>query len=371
MRKATQLFVALACFSGLQAEDGAESSNAFIDFFQTGLSRVDIETDGLMSDDVNVYRSAVSYQIVSGKWTIGGTAGQTRHDIDYNPNVTTNPSERDERTQDYSLSIEREWSDSVSVSLSGSYYNGFTDFRSLWISEFFRQSFQDFPQYREADPQGFSVGLGTVYTFANGVDTLSVDLGFARDRIAPGWEIGGPRFNEAESTNDRLETISGSVELENVITRSLKTRQTVRLSEVTNRQLRVQYQTDWAWRFAPQFVLRAELGGAYERPDFEAYFGSANVVYEVNEQLQLSLGFRLYSDTGEITSSNFNTAAPGFDSDELSISVRWTNGQIAARASVGFYDTHFDESQIENISFANLYSDREFIAFRLAVSSEF
>ena len=292
--------------------------------------RIDFEADALISDDIRVQRYSAAYEAEAGDLTFGASFGYLTHFIDYNPNGTTNPLTRTEETFQGSLSLGYAWNDSLTSSISFSGYEGFTDYRSLWISEFFRQSFELFPQYEEADPYGFAISFGNSWEFANGVDRISLDLGYSRDRIAPGWEIGGLRFNEAESTDDILETFSGSLTVENYVTSTIKTQQTVRLSQVTDRELRTQLRTNWAW--AP---------------------------------------LDLYTDSGEITTSNFNTAAPALDSNEISASLLWTNGTHSLRGTVGFYQTDFEPSGVENIEFANLYRDRDFFALRGAYSLTF
>lgn len=370
------VLVMLPASGGSLDSDTLEAVEAFAEeeaprFLELSSQRIDFEADALISDDIRVQRYSAAYEAEAGYLTFGASFGYLTHFIDYNPNGTTNPLTRTEETFQGSLSLGYAWNDSLTSSISLSGYEGFTDYRSLWISEFFRQSFELFPQYEEADPYGFAISFGNSWEFANGVDRISLDLGYSRDRIAPGWEIGGLRFNEAESTDDILETFSGSLTVENYVTSTIKTQQTVRLSQVTDRELRTQLRTNWAWAPLDSWTLRAELGATFEPTDFESYFGGLNLVYQITPQLSFDLGYRLYTDSGEITTSNFNTAAPALDSNEISASLLWTNGTHSLRGTVGFYQTDFEPSGVENIEFANLYRDRDFFALRGAYSLTF
>jgi len=92
----------------------------------------------------------------------------------------------------------------------------------------------------------------------------------------------------------------------------------------------------------------------------------------VTPKLQIDLGYRIYEDTGEINSSNFNNAAPGLRSSELSISALYRARGFDVRGSIAMFDTDFDEiTNPENTVFGNLFRDREFLAARLAFSRSF
>lgn len=346
--------------------DQEESSS-----FSISAQRIDTEFDFLLSDDIQVNRYSTAYEAKVGDFTLGLSFGYLTHAIDYNPNGSTSPTHRNEETFQGSFSAAYNWNDSLTTNISLSGYEGFTDYRSLWISEFFLQSFGLFPQYEEADPYGWSLSFGNTWNFANGVDRLSLDFGYSRDRIAPGWEIGGIRFNEAESSEDLLETFSGSLRLENYLTNNIKTQQTIRLSQVTDREIRTQARTNWAWSPFNKWTLRAEFGATFEPSDFESYFGGLNAIYQITPELSIDVGYRYYTDSGEITNANFNTAAPALESTEISSSLLWNRGSHAVRLSVGFYQTDFVPSGVENIEFANLFRDRDFFAIRGAYTLTF
>ena len=139
-----------------------------------------------------------------------------------------------------------------------------------------------------------------------------------------------------------------------------------------NREFRTQVQSQFAYSLSDRFTLRGQIGASNEEPTFEAIYGGLNLVYELNSNWQFDLGFRYYEDTGEISNTNFNTAAPGVNSTEISCGVLWRKDGLAVRASVALYNTDFDPvTNPANQVFANLYRDRDFVAARVALSYDF
>ncbi len=372
------LFLIGSAFAGDELQAPAHSQNPSSGSFLQGLfpdggNRIDLESDGLFSDDIDVIRSSIRFQQTRGPLRFRGVFGETEHDILYTPGqgTFTLPSERNERTRDYEIGIDYTLRSNLRLTASGRHSDGFSDHRSLWISEFYRQSFQFFPSYEEADPRSYSASIGLEWDYqAN--STLAITAGVSRSNIVAGISIDPLNFDDVVIGEDELDTLSGSLRWETVINSRLKTQQTLRFSKTDGRDLRSQLQSDWAFAITDQWTIRAQFGAAHEDPSFEAFYGGLTLVYELNRNWQFDFGFRKYDDTGEVNSSNFNTSAPGFSSSELSFGVLWRGGSTSIRASVAMYDTEFDNIQvIENRVFGGLYQDRDFVAARLAISHQF
>ncbi len=344
-----------------------------------GASSLDFDVDILSSSDIEVLNYKVQYERQIGSYKLLLGYGNTRHQVDYTVPIGTNTDDNFVSTSadDYSLGVEKFIGENLLLSLTGQYTKGFSDHRSVWIAEFNRQRWGGFPSFREANPQSYAASVGLQWNYsASG--RLGATLGYSNALIVPGVSIDGDTVLDPTGqpdvmiTEEGIDTFSGSLQWEQNLNSRLKAQQTLRLSQIENREFRTQFSSEWAYALTPNIVLRLDVGATNEEPTFEAIYGGVKFIYELGTSLQFDLGWRYYEDTGEINSSNFNTAAPGVLNTEISAGVLWTQGNLAMRASVAIFDTDFDEvTNSVNEVFTNLYRDREFIAGRLAMSYSF
>lgn len=338
------------------------------------ISRVfSTDADLIFADDVEIQRYSAEYDVTWGNTTFGISYSRTLYDVDFSGPGLFDTNLTDQ-TDNYSLSLAHDWNDTYSSSISLSGYQGFTSFRSLWFPEFFRQNDGAFPGFRElGDPFGISVALGNTYTFANGIDSVNVGLSYSRDRIVPAQQGDFDPFTGFEiiTGDDTLDTVAVSVTGNFYLTNKITTEWSARVSFVSDRDARTQLRVRAAWSILDNLTLRGEYGVTIEQPDFDAFFGGLTLDYQISNNFALSVGYRLYTDSGEVTTANFNTSAPGFDSSEVSASLLWTSGGHSVRASVAYLDTEFDPVLFANANFEQLFSDREFIAARLAYTYAF
>jgi len=151
----------------------------------------------------------------------------------------------------------------------------------------------------------------------------------------------------------------------------ITTQLVARVNFVSDREVRTQLRAKAAWNPINRLTFRGEFGATIEQPEFQAFFGGLSINYQILDQLTFSAGYRVYGDTGEITTSNFNSAAPDLDTRETSASLLWSNGIHSLSASVAFFETDFGEVSFVNQQFADLFSDRDFFAIRAAYSYQF
>ena len=345
------------------------------DLFPEGGNRLDVETDGLFSDDIDVITSRLNFEQTRGSWNFSASVGHIYHNVEYTPTFVTSEAIRRENAQTYDFRVEKVINPYFTVTGSLAYSQGFTDHRSIWISEYYDQLNGENPAYREADPQSFSGSLGLQWNYQPGKSFLSVTLAQADTEIVPGWEFDvNDLTGEASlfSTDEVLRTFTGTAVWSTVINSRLRTQQTLRIGRTDGRRIRTQFQSDWAYALTNQLTARMQLGGAHEDPTFIARYGGLGFVYDVNSRWQLSLNYRYYEDTGEINSSNFNTAAPAIRTRELAAGVRWSNGSTSVLGSVGLYSIDYDSVVATgNVFFTALYQDRDFTAVRLALTHQF
>ena len=349
-------------------EDDSEATAIGLGWLFEGFNRIDVEGEALIGSDIMVLRTSGSYEQQRGDFTVGATLAYTDIDIDYSPRTVTFPADRSESNREGQIDLG--WQAKSDLKLTGfaRVYDGFPDFRSVWIAEYFEQLFGVVPGYRDADPRGWAVGGGAVWDPIPGSTRITFNLGYGEDDIVQGWIFGAGGLGSGPS---RLQTSSGGVVWEQAINGWLKMENSIRAQEVELREPRFQVQTSWAAAFGPNWTLRANAGATRERPSFEAYYAGALLDYQFLPGWHVSVNGRYYEDTGEIESSGFSSAAPGMQSFELGASLLFDKGDWAARIYGGFYNTDFEPLSVTNNFFGNLYRDRDWWVTRVAVSYSF
>ena len=362
-----------------------EERTTFFSEVFSGFHRIDFDHDLLHSDDISVNRSSFLYRLEKDRWNLEATLGYTQFDINYSDPVgATQSANRDEDNRSGGLTLGFDLSDSVSSSIGFTTYDGYADFQSVWISEYYDQ-FIGIPipdNYEEADPKGWGLNAGVVWDYDPGVARLSASFGFSNDDIVPAWSPGlnpawDPILNPgvpviiADPTAQELDTYSGSLTWEMAVNPRLRTQLNLRYIDVTARDPRLQVRNQWAWAITDELTFRAHLGFAIEDPDFEAYYGGIALNYDINSNWSVTLAGRLYHDTGEVVSAGFNTAAPEIDSSEISATLGWTNGDTSIRIGIGLYDTDYGDLDADNQFFSDLYEDRDYTLGRFAITHQF
>ena len=111
-------------------------------------------------------------------------------------------------------------------------YDGYQDYRSLWLNEFYRQEYPD--GYIEAEPWGVNVGVGLRWEYAPTTGFLQVYYAWQKDKIAPGYEK--KPFEPLARGRDELDTYTASVTLENILTPSFRSQVVGLVMDTTGRE---------------------------------------------------------------------------------------------------------------------------------------
>ena len=85
------------------------------------------------------------------------------------------PADRSESNRQAQINLGWRATPKLEVSGFARIYEGFPDFRSVWIAEFYEQSFGFVPGYRDADPQGWAVGTSITWNVVPGATRLIFD----------------------------------------------------------------------------------------------------------------------------------------------------------------------------------------------------
>jgi len=341
------------------------SANAFSLF--EGVQYTDLEYEGLYSNDIDVQRASILYSQDRGDWDFELRLGYVDYELEYEPFAFLGgtPTTIDEDTREISFTVGRTISDTVDTSLSFSAYDGFSDYRSIWIAEYYRQTFSPFPAsgYVDPDPEGFSISSGWVWTPKLGT-IFSFDLAYSEDTIAPGWDFGAP-------ANDLLKTRAFSVRWEQAVNPKVKTETSFSLSDITDRDPRINLQSSWNVALAKDLTLGLQAGASKEQPSFESIYAGLTLTHNITSHWSITGSARFYDDSGEIESSGFNSSAPGVQSGELGLSALYTKGSHSLRLGISRLYTDYDPVDSDNEFFTHLYQDRNWWTSRIAYTYNF
>jgi len=339
------------------------------DYWFSGTQEITGTGEILSADDIEIRTYQTRYSGIEGPWTVEAGVSWSEYGEDYAPIVSGEDAKLTEETIQADLSITRKWNESISGTLRFSAYDGFAEYRSIWTSEYYRQFFGDFEDYYPPDPHGHAFGASVDWDYLPGTGKAVFNFGYSRDEIAPGWSF-NPEAGRPEPGRENLNTVSGSVQAEQVLAPWLKTGLNLTARKTTERSGRYGVANTWAASAGPLgFQINAGYTG--ESPSFNAVYASGLVEWNFLPQWSAYLGYRAYQDGGEIEASGFNALAPAIESREVFGGLRWDRGDLALSGGVGFLSTDYEPLSEENEFFGNLYKDRDWLTFRLSASYRF
>jgi len=266
---------------------------------------------------------------------------------------------------------------------SASYYDGYPEYRRVWIANRYRQKYDDprFPRirgYEEPEPKGYGVGAGARWEYVPAQAFAELRLGYQHERTAPGYmdvlftTPSGDIDAGALASRERLDTYSVSLSSENVLTRRVRVLNEFSFADTTDRNPRFSYQGSINVALGERWVARGYGGVSTEQPTFDAHFFGLTLEYEISPTLSLLVSGRYYRDTGEIENSlPVTSAAPPLTSWEASAGVRWAVGRSTFKLQGGPFWTDYHPERGIGREFIHLYADRNWGLVQLTWSVQF
>jgi hypothetical protein len=170
----------------------------------------------------------------------------------------------------------------------------------------------------------------------------------------------------------KLYTTSASLVFENVLSSRLRALNELRVSDTTDRDLRVSWQSSLNVAVGERWIFRALGGYTSEAPEFDAFWAGAIVEFEVARWCALIGSASYYQDSGEVLDPlSFSSAAPGLESYQATLGVRFTWSRYVLKMSGGPYVSDYEELPINSSAFTNLYRDRDWGLAQLTFSVSF
>jgi len=346
----------------------------FLEKGQSQLMEASVET--LQSDAVDLLDTSFRYRRSLPGGDIDLSFTRTAIDIAYRPppapyaySVET-PLSRSERMASYQAGFQETGVNPVLLNASGGVYDGYADFRSVWIDERFRQINNTSPLYSDADPSGWNLAGGARWEYLPTTGFAQLDLVYQSDVVSPGyeWQIGKGLVRGI----DELETWAASLGFENVLTPQIRTLHQFSAIDTTARENRFSYQGSMNYAAGEQWVWRPVFGLTKEDPNFTSTAFGLTIEYELDQAWTLSLSGRHYDDSGEIEDiAVISSAAPPMDASQLGAGIRWTGTDRAFRLQAGKYRTRYDEPGIGQVEYYHLYQDRDWLYLECSFSLNF
>ena len=330
---------------------------------------LDLAGEALLADDITIEAYHVDYQHDRGPWSLSLGLGSNRYGLDYVNTLFASSARLEESTWLADLAATRRWGTHAEATLGVRAYDGVADYRSLWLAEYYRETWFAFPAYRAPDPGGEAVNLSTTWHYAPGAGSLEAALDLGRDRVVPAWSF-DPFLGLPVSSREELNTVTGLVRWEQALNGWLKTTLAVTHRTTSERDSRVGLDHSWAASAGP-VALRLSGGYAEEAPTFDSTYGGAALEWRFQPSWTLTTRYRVYRDSGEIAESTFTASAPALDSQETSVGLLWERPTVDLSVSVGWLDTDYAPLTTENSFFGALYRDRDWVHLRAAATFRF
>lgn len=327
----------------------------------------------LASDDVRLQTASLSADWSPPTRQFVLSVTRDRIGIDYGParyDILSQPVTRAENRTAGELTARFRTDKDFSTFAGAGAYRGYTDFRSVWLHEYYRQLFEGLPGYAPASPRGWHALLGGRWSYVPGSANLQGTVVRQGDVVSPGYEpeIGHPLRRGRE----RLTTTAARLSTENVLTPTVRTLLEIGAANTTGRATRYTAQGSVNWSVSDAFTLRAVVAGVRERPQFQASSAALTLEHDWNLRWFLGLAVRGYRDSGEIVDPLLvSTAAPALRSRHIALSLRWQGERVAVRLEGGPYRTRYDEIPLGSVHFARLYGDRHWRRVQGTVSCKF
>lgn len=334
-----------------------------------------IAFETLLSSDVQLTTTSVTYGQQQGgtEWNLSYTHNTYGEDYEpYRPFDFLGFAERlDESYDSGQVSLRQKLGERFTLSAGGGVYSGFTDYRSLWLANYYKQQFSFVPGYTEPDPHGFNASTGLRWEYQPTTGFVEANFLYANDEIAPGYEFES-QLGRAVHGRDILHSYAPGLKFENILTSRIRTLNEFQLTLTSEREPRYTYRGSVNVALGERWVWRTIGGYTHEDPTLRAWYVGSTLEFEFAPRWFISASGLYYTDTGEIENSLFiSTAAPGLTTWQGGMGLRYAGEHMSFHLAVAPVWSDYEPVEVGTRPFTNLYRDRDSISVQAAWAFEF
>ena len=335
----------------------------------------EVSFEALLASDIALTTSTVSYGQQRGgtEWKIDYTHNSIG--LDYEPYALFDflgYAESVDQSRDAGqISLRQKLGEQLAFNFGGGGYIGFTDFRSAWLANYYKQQFSFVPGYSAPDPHGYNFSGSLRWEYQPTTGFIEAGFLYAHDVIAPGFEF-EDRIGRALRGRSLLETYAPSLKFENVLTARIRVLNEFQLTLTTGREHRYGYHGSLNVALGERWVWRTVGGYTVEAPTLSAWNVGATLEFEMTPRWFLNLSGLYYHDTGELENSLFiSTAAPGLHTAQGGLGVRYAGENNSFSLSIAPIFAAYEPLAIGTRPFSNLYRDRTYLSVQAAWACNF
>lgn len=344
---------------------------------------IEADSEMVWSSDIVVSDSGMTYRRQIDKLEAEAALAYTSYEIDYRPFREFDFFGFEEHLHEDRFrgraNLRYTIVDRVTLIGGGGVYDGYSNYRRVWIANRYRQKYDhpDFPRipgYVEPDPKGWNATGGARWEYIPRAGFAEMTFGYAMDQTAPGYEDGEDSAGNylLLRGRERLHTRTVTVSSENVLASWLRSLNEFFLFDTSARELRFSYKGSLNIALAPAWIVRAYGGITTEEPRFDAHFLGATLEWEPLKNFFLNVTGRYYEDNGEIEDSLLTSnAAPPLRSLEAGVGLRYAWKRSALKVGIAAFHTNYDPIGVGQSEFTHLYSDRKWGLAQIAYSWQF
>jgi hypothetical protein len=248
-------------------------------------------------------------------------------------------------------------------------YEGFTDYRSLWLNEYYRQLFSGTSGYQAADVGGLNASIGGTYEYLPQSGMLNWSVGWQMDDVAPPYEktVDGPLVRGLS----RYETWRYGLGSEHVLSPWLRFKQDVTAFQTTSRAWRYAYKAETACAITDTWVARLSAEGSREAGFYSGAVG-LQVEHDWESRWFAGIMVRAYRDNGQILDPLLISGSPPpLDTLQALMTLRYSGPDLTMRLAVGPYLTRYAEPAPGTLRFSTLYRDRDWLNMQVSLTKRF
>lgn len=330
------------------------------------------------ASDVTLFDASVTNRFESRGWDGSTNVTYGRIGIDYQPvdfDFQGEAVTRNENAIVFQVNGRRTIGEHWTLLAGAGGYDGYTNYRSVWLDEYFFQQYAGlgnipgFDTYEVAHPKGINVSTGARWDYRPASGFAELTVSWLGDEVSPGYEID---FNGLVRGRDKLSSFAAALSFENVLTRNLRSRVVLSAVKTTDREVRLGIHGALNVALSERWIARFEGGAATESPRFDSFFGNVALEYEISPAVAVFASARYYEDTGEIENALlFTSSAPGMDSRQAGAGVRWIGDEWSARLFIAPLRVDYEPTNPDTDFFQNLYRDRDWTVLQFAAGRSF